>query len=73
LRVSEPIFKKCVKQDEFWNIVKEGNRIKKRTPKDETDIQGAIIRMISDQLIIAKIFVSPEYDTGMEKTDKLTT
>jgi hypothetical protein len=57
--------------NEFWNIIKEGNKIVKRLPKDETDIQAAIIRMISDQLTLANIFVSPEYDTGIGKVDLL--
>jgi hypothetical protein len=57
--------------NEFWNIIKKGNSIVKRTPKDETDIQAAIIRMISDQLILANIFVSPEYDTGRGKVDMI--
>lgn len=57
--------------NEFWNIIKEGNSIVKRIPKDETDIQAAIIRMISDQLTLANIFVSPEYDTGIGKVDMI--
>jgi hypothetical protein len=57
--------------NEFWNISKRGNWIEKRLPKDETDIQSAIIRMISDQLALANILVSTEYDSGIGKVDMI--
>ncbi|MGF1718355.1 hypothetical protein L4D08_26230 [Photobacterium chitinilyticum] len=47
-------------RDIFWNIEYEGNKIKKRKPKKETDLHGIIQALVSDQFFLASIEVIPE-------------
>lgn len=55
--------------NEFWNITKKGHKIISRTPKDEVDIQSALLRMMADQVKLAGITVTQEVDTGNGRID----
>jgi len=47
-------------RDIFWNVARDGNKIKYRSPKKETDLHGVIHALLSDQFFLASIEVIPE-------------
>jgi hypothetical protein len=53
----------------FWDVVRDGQRIVRRTPKRETDLQSLIHALLSDQMLVAGIEVVPEYQTGAGRLD----
>lgn len=55
----------------FWNIEYEGQKIIKRTPKTETEVQPLIHALLSDHLFLKGIEVFPETHTGAGNIDFL--
>ncbi len=56
---------------QFWNIQYEGQKILKRTPKYEVEVQPIIHSLLSDQFLMASIEIIPEYNSGVGDLDFL--
>ena len=55
----------------FWNIVYDGKKISKRSPKTEPEIQPLLQCLISDQMLVSDIEVIPEAHSGAGNVDFL--
>ncbi|MCE9687752.1 hypothetical protein LZP73_16340 [Shewanella sp. AS16] len=58
-------------KDIFWNVSRNGNQVKCRSPKKEEDLHGVIHAMLSDQFFLASIEVIPEALSSVGRLDFL--
>lgn len=55
----------------FWDFTYDGQKIIKRTPKKEIDMQPIIHCFLSDQMLLSSIEIIPEHKTGEGNLDFL--
>ncbi|NAW64391.1 hypothetical protein [Photobacterium halotolerans] len=58
-------------RDIFWNVIRDTNKIKRRSPKKEADLHGVIHALLSDQFFLASIEVVPEAMSSAGRLDFL--
>lgn len=56
---------------QFWNVIYDGQKIKRREPKNEVEIQPVIHCFLSDQFLMSSIEIIPEFNSGVGNLDFL--